>query len=723
MNHGTEMSMAASNPHAGNALAGNALRRLLHPESVALIGATVRPGAFGDRVLTNMHAYEGRLYLMNARYERIGERPCFANLTDLPEVPDCAVIAVGREAVEPVLLDCAARGVGGAIVFASGYAETAKPDRAEQQQRLTAIARATGLRIVGPNCIGLVNYLCGAGMTFSAMPDQTETPQRAIGVISQSGALGFAMSLAIIRGVPISHVLTSGNSCDVSMADYIDYLVAEPSCAAIACLFEGIADPTGILAAARRAQAAGKPLVVCKLATSESGARASLSHTGSLAGSHVAYRAALSDAGAILVERFEALIETAAFFAKAPKPTASGIAVVATSGGAGIMAADHAERHGVDLPQPGDAARAVLESHIPEYGSARNPCDVTAQVLTDPESLNACARALFDDPAFTALVVPSVYAYAPAAKRIPVLGAAASAAGKLVCNVWVNEWLEGPGALEAERDPNTVLFRSMDRCFATLAAWFARAETAPDPQPHLRLTSEANRAEVGRMLAGHQPGQVIGEQAAKTMLASYGVPVVSERLVQNAADAVAAAEAFGLQVALKVASADLPHKTEAGVIRLNVVGAAAVREAYAAILANATKAGARVEGVLVQPMVPAGTEMVVGARIDPQFGPLITVGFGGILVEVLQDSATALAPISPAKAMTMLRRLKGQRLFAGFRGAPAVDLTALAELVSRVSEFAADHAAMISELDINPLICTGTTFLAVDALIVRTPPS
>jgi acetyl-CoA synthetase len=573
------------------------------------------------------------------------------------------------------------------------------------------------MRIVGPNCIGVVNYLRGAGMTFSAMPDQPVRPQRAVGVISQSGALGFAMALAIVRGVPISHVLTSGNSCDVSMADYIDYLVAEPACAAVACLFEGIADPTRILSAARRAKQAGKPLVICKLATSESGARASLSHTGSLAGSHAAYRAALTEVGAILVDQFEALIETAAFFAKAPKPRGRGIAVVATSGGAGIMAADMAERHLVDLPQPNDATRIVLETHIPEYGSARNPCDVTAQVLTDPESLNACVRALFADPAFTAIVVPSVYAYPPAAKRVPALGAAAAAQGKLVCNVWVNEWLAGPGALEAERDPNTALFRSMDRCFATLAVWLARTEAAPDAA---RLVAEAARIEAARLLSRHEPGQVIGEQHAKTILAQYGVPVVGECLVANVAAAIAAAEAFAAPVALKIVSADLPHKSEAGVIRLGLSGAEAVRDAYATILANAAKAGAGVEGVLVQPMVPAGLEIVIGARTDPQFGPLIVVGFGGVLVELLQDSALALAPISPAKALSLLRRLKGSRLFAGFRGTPAIDLEALAHTVARVSEFAADHAGLVAELDVNPLICGPDGLIAVDALIIRT---
>ena len=450
------------------------LTRLLHPSSVAVIGASTRAGSFGERVVHNLQHYGGRVYPVNSRYERIGEQNCYPNVSALPEVPDCAVVTAPREAVEEIVLECAAAGVGGVIMFASGYAETGKDERIVQQQRLAAIARESGMRIVGPNCIGVVNAPLDMRVTFMDITPIPAPRKHAIGMVSQSGALGMAVAQAVVRGVSFSHVLTSGNSCDVDMADYISYLADDPSCAAIACVFEGMAEPERMLVAAERAWQRDKPLIVFKMATGEQGAAAAMSHTGSLAGTHAAYRAVFRRAGAILVEDFEALAETAAFFAKARPPKARGVAVVAASGGAAIMAADRAEQFGVPLPQPSDAVRDVLMAHIPEFGSARNPCDVTAQILANPESLNACADALLGDPAYGALVVPQTYGYAPSAKRIPVYDSLAAKHGKIVCLAWQTEWLEGPGVKEAEESEHVAFFRSMPSCFAALAAWHWR---------------------------------------------------------------------------------------------------------------------------------------------------------------------------------------------------------------------------------------------------------
>lgn len=696
------------------------LHRLLHPGSVALVGASPREGAFGDRALKNLAGYNGRIHLVNARYERIGELPCFPSLAALPEVPDCAIIAVNREAVEPIVEECARLGVGGAIVFASGYAETSKPERVAAQERLAAIAGASSLRIIGPNCIGVMNYLRGAAVTFMVVPQQAGPPAaHAVGVISQSGALGFALALAVEHGSAVSHVLTSGNSCDVDVADYVSYLAEDPACRAIACVFEGMAEPARLIAAAELAWAADKPLIVHKIAVGSEGAAAAISHTGSLAGSDRAYRAAFARAGVIVVDQFEAVMETAMFFAKTPPPSAPGVAVLATSGGAAIMAADKAEIHGIALTQPGEATRKVLEAHIPEFGSARNPCDITAQVLTDPGSLNACARALLSDPAYAAMLVPQVYSYAPVVQRIPVLSALAAEAGKQVIYVWVNELWEGPGAREAEADPHIALFRSMDRCFRTLAVWQARAAMRPaGPRPAERHAPAEAAAEAARLLSS-APSGTLDERAAKAVLACYGLPVVEERPAASAEAAVAAALVLGWPVALKALSPDLPHKTEAGVVRLGLASEEAVRGAYAAVMANAEKAGARVVEVVVQPMVPPGTEIMVGARVDPLFGPLVLVALGGVLVELANDTAVELAPVTAAEAQAMLRRLKFAPLLSGFRGSAPVDQERLAEAVARVSEFAADQAERFTELDVNPLICAGERIVAVDALIVR----
>ena len=370
------------------------LTRLLHPQSIAVIGASTRAGSFGKQVLTNMAHYTGRAYPVNSRYQTIGDHICYPNVLDLPEVPDCAVITAAREAVEEIVLDCAKAGVGGAIIFASGYAETAKEDRIAQQERLAAIARETGLRIVGPNCIGVVNAMLDSRVTFMDITPIPRPERNAVGVISQSGALGMALAQGVVRGLSVSHVLTSGNSCDVDMADFVNYLATDPACASIACVFEGMATPERLLLAAENAWAVDKPLVIFKMATGEQGAAAAMSHTGSLAGSHASYRAVFQRAGAIMVDDFEALMETAAFFAKAPPPRARGVAVVAASGGAAIMATDRAEQHGVAMPQPKPEVKAILESRVPEFGSTRNPCDVTAQILADPEALGVCAGAL-----------------------------------------------------------------------------------------------------------------------------------------------------------------------------------------------------------------------------------------------------------------------------------------------------------------------------------------
>jgi acetate---CoA ligase (ADP-forming) len=694
------------------------LRRLLHPQSVAVVGASPRPGSFGERVLLNQQNYSGRTYPVNARYDRIGEVVCYPSVTALPEVPDCVVIAAARDAVEEILLDCVKAGVGGVIIFASGYSEMGRPDRIDAQQRLADIARETGVRIVGPNCIGVVNALLDSRITFMNITPIPPPRPRAVGIISQSGALGMALAQAVVRGASFSHVMTSGNSCDVDMADFISYLADDPACAAIACVFEGMASPERILLAAEYAWQKDKPLIVYKMATGEEGAAAAMSHTGSLAGSHAAYRAVFQRAGAVLVENFESLVETATFFAKAPPPKAKGVAIVSASGGGAIMAADRAEQHGVPLPQPGPALHDLLTTRIPDFGAARNPCDVTGQILNDPESLNVCAGAFLADPKYAALVVPMTYGYAASAQRIPVYDQLARQHGKMVCIAWQAEWLEGPGVREAEEAESVAVFRSMSSVFAALAAWSWRAEKRAARHETVASTPEQTRR-MARVLIDEADGRMLTEREAKSVLALYGVPVVGEQLTSDPEAAVNAAAALGYPVVLKVESPDLPHKTEAGVIRLDLRNADDVRAAYGAVMANAAAVSPapRINGVLVQPMVPQGVEMVVGARIDPLFGPLVVVGLGGILVELLRDTALAPAPVTHRDALSLLGQLKGERLLRGFRGMEPVDLDRLAEVICRVSHFAADHRDAIAELDLNPLICAGDRITAVDALI------
>ena len=704
------------------------LRRLLHPECIAIVGASATPGAFGARCLAHLGDYSGRIQLVNPKYAEIGDRPCYPSVAALPEVPDCVVIATAQPLVERVVLECAAARVGGVIVYASGYTETGKPERIADQKRLAAIAAETGIRVLGPNCIGIVNYVNGAIATFAGVPHRSAPlPAHAIGLVSQSGAMAFALSQAQDHGTAFSHILPSGNACDVDVADLIAYLAEEPSCRAIACLLEGMDDPQRLIDAAAIAAAHGKPVVIHKTARGRMGAAAAMSHTGSMAGSDTAYSAAFERAGIIAVDTLEQLIETTVFFAKVPAPQARGVAMVSASGGASIIAADEAERHGVELPQPSAETTAVLLQHIPDFGSARNPCDVTAQVANDPASLATCGDALFGDPAFAAVLLGHVYAWDAFTPRIKVFGDLARKHGKPACVIWLTETLEGPGSIAAETDPNVALFRSTSRCFAALAAWQSHDQWRQrQAVPAQVLVSGAARSRATTLLQEAQRAgkKALTEREAKAVLAEYGVPVVTEALVQSADAAVDAADAIGYPVVMKVESPDLPHKTEAGVIRIGLADADQVRSAFAGIMGNARKAVAedRIHGVLMQPLVPPGVEVMVGARVDAQFGPLLLVGLGGVFVELLNDTAAAIAPFSRDVALGLLQRLRGKAVFAGFRGGSSVDLDTLADVVAQLSEFAADHASRVAEFDVNPLICAGDRIVAVDALIGLVAP-
>lgn len=695
------------------------LARLIEPRSIAVVGASPRAGAFGARVLENLAHYGGEIYPVNDRYERIGLLACHASLKVLPERPDCVVVAVPREGVEPVLEEAAELGVGGAVVFSSGFAEVRASEWHEAQERIVQLARRSGMRVLGPNCMGFVNQALRAGLTF--IPDYGRMPHRLgpVGIVSQSGALGYAVAQAAERGAGFSHFFSAGNSADIDVADLVSYLAEAPQCRAIALILEGIRDAGRLLEAGERAWRAGKPVVVYKIATGEAGAAAARSHTGSIAGSQAANRALFERCGFVTVDEMEALSEFAQFFARAEAPQGAGVAVVSGSGGAGVMAADMAERHGVPMPQPRPHTLAALQQVVPEFGAARNPCDPTGQVLNNPESFKQCCAALLEDDQYGALVIPLGVALAGAgAERVVQVRELAAQYHKPIAAVWLSEWLQGPGAAEYEGEPRATLFRSMDRCFAAIAAWQARARRKVGAV-HVRRSSPDAAARVQALLQASR--DALAERESKQVLAAYGIPVIEDRAARSADEAAGAAREIGYPVALKIDSPHILHKTEAGGVRLGVTDEAALRRAFEEIIAAARRHApdAELRGVLVQPMARRGVEVIIGARVDPLVGPIVVVGLGGILVELLGDAVTALAPLSMDEARQLIARLRGRKLLEGYRGAAAVDLDALADALTRVAELIADCAADIAEIDLNPLLCGPDGVLALDALVIR----
>ncbi len=679
------------------------LERLIAPQSIAIVGASPRAGSFGLRTLENLAHFSGVIYPVNARYQEIGGRACYASLAALPAKPDCVVLVVPREAVEDAVKEAAAAGAGAVIVYASGYGEMEGADSGAAQRRLAQIARAARMPLLGPNCMGIVNHALGAGMSF--IPEYSKMPRKLgpIAFVSQSGALGYCLAQAAERGLGYRYFFSAGNSSDVDVADLIGAMAEDDEVRAIACLFEGVPSASRLLAAGVRARQAGKPVIVYKLGTSEDGAAAARSHTGSMAGSAAAFRALFERAGFATVDNFEALVETAKFFAAAGKPLARGVAVVSGSGGAGVIAADIAARHGVPMPQPTEKTTASLRSVVPDFGAARNPCDPTGQVLSVPESYNKCCQALLDDPQYGVLLCAmSVATRETGSTRASAIAALARAQPKPIAMVWVSEWLQGPGSEAYDADDKVGFFRSMDRCYAAIAAWQRWHEERPKLEPRVSSKSSSSLFSKDK--------KILGEREAKAVLAQYGLRSAPERRAKNAEEAVRAAEVLGYPVVLK-ADGDIEHKTESGAVRLDLRDATALRAACAAMTVAK-------DGFLVQPMLRGGVELVVGVKRDPQVGPVLLVGMGGVLVEIMRDAVLALAPVGKKEARRMLERLRGFKLLEGYRGAPAADLDAVCDAIARVSEFAADHAGEVEEIDVNPLLARADGAVALDALIV-----
>jgi acetyltransferase len=572
--------------------------------------------------------------------------------------------------------------------------------------------------------VGLANTRSGAGLNF--MPDYAGMGHRRgpIGIVSQSGALGYTVLQGMQRGIGFSHYLAAGNSCDVDVCDFISYLAEDEDTRSIICLLEGVKDGARFLAAARKARDSGKALIVYKTGNSETSSKAAMSHTGTMVGSAVAYRTAIGDAGAIAVDNLEAVLETASFFAKTRVPTKGrGVGILSTSGGAAVICADKAEAHDVPLPALEAKTARALHEVVPDFGSVANPSDLTAEVLKTSETFGFCLDAFMTDAGFSALVMPMIFAHASSSgARAPTIVEAAARTDRPLAVVWMNEWYQGPGSELLDADPRVCMFRSADRCFATLRAWFDWHEGRGRQSAAAQRRSDISAEPAARALLAEarRRGKALSETDSKGILACYGIAVPREIMARDPEQAASAAGRIGGPVAIKIVSPDIPHKTEAGGVRLGLSTPDNVREAARNIVASALRYApdARIDGISVQQMAAPGAEIVLGVKNDRQFGPLVAVGLGGIMVELLADTAVRLAPVQDETAREMLASLKGRALLTGFRGKPGVDTDALVDAICRLSELAHDLADMIDQIDVNPLIASGSGVVAADALIV-----
>lgn len=701
------------------------MRRLVDPKVIAVVGASETTGSPGNTTMANLAGFSGKVYAVNPKYTTVQGRACVPTLLDLPETPDCVAMCVARPLVDENLRQAVTIGAGGAIVYASGYAETSLADRIAAQHSLVQLAQNGAVRMAGPNTVGLANVASGAVINFMiGCAEMLQGNAGRVGIVTQSGALGYSLLQSVKRGVRISHYLAAGNSADVDVCDYLAYLAEHSDVRAIICLFEGVKSGQRFLEAARLAARNGKALIVNKAGNGQVSGKAAMSHTGTLVGSSAGYRAAFEEANAIRCDDFESVLETASLFAKAPRPKhGRNVGIMATSGGAGVINADQAEEHGLALPAIAPATRAALQKVVPEFGSVANPADITSEALRSIASFTQCLQAFADDPGFSAVIVPFVYAHPIASgARAPVLSDVASKSDCLIVAVWMPEWLEGPGAAELEADERVALFRSPRRAFEATRAWLDWHERRDhiDLPAHRRAPTEAAARARTILQRVRGRGAALTERESKALLGAYGIPVPRENLAETPSAAAACAADLGFPIVVKIVSPDIPHKTEVGGIRLGLNTADEVAAAATDILSSVREKQpqARIDGLSVQRMVSSGHELVMGVRVDAQFGPVVVVGSGGILVELMKDATSSLAPISHSRACSMLEKLRSYPLLTGYRNSAALDVDAAADVLCRLSELAADLADVIVEADLNPVIVSIDGAVAADALIV-----
>lgn len=689
------------------------LSRLFRPRSVAVIGASEKADSISGRPLSLLkgHGFPGGIYPVNPRHREIDGTPCFPDMASLPETPDVALIGVRAALVPEALEACAARGVLFAVIFSSGFAEYAGP---ETERNMVDIARAGGMRLLGPNCQGMANFLEDIPLTFSASLLGRRPRPGGVAYVSQSGAFGFASAAqALDRGVCFHSLVTTGNQCDLDALDVGRYLLEDPEVRALLLYLEGVRDGERFVALAEEARARSIPLGVLKAGRSASSQEAVQSHTAALAGDGAVWDAIFRQYDVIPLEDAEDIVNLGLIFGAPRRSRGNRVAILTTSGGSGIVMADRCADAGLVVPALSGETRKEINRFLPSFGSSRNPVDMTAQVINDPQGYAGILRTVEACPDVDMIVaVHSMIIGAPGESMVRDLVASFERSEKPVACCWLIDHSNGGEFLATLRDRGIPVFSSLRECARAMGV-LARRRIVP-----LRPAPEPRRR--GTILADYPP--VLTEYDAKRALTQYGVPCSREILCATFAEAREAAATLGYPVALKVMSPAIPHKTEAGVVALRLRDEEELRNAYGRLLERAEQSvpGAPLQGVLVQEMVEGGVECFVGVKRDPLFGAMIVVGLGGIYVEILRDAVLCRAPVTSEEGENMVRHLRGYPLLAGSRGQKPRDVRALGRIIGAVSDLACSEDELF-ELDVNPVMVLeeGSGAVAVDALVTK----
>lgn len=690
--------------------------RLLTPRSVALVGASPEPGSLGNAVLANLRrfGFAGSLHLVSRSHKEIDGLPCVGRIDDLPEGVDVVVLLIPAAATAEALASCVRRKAGAAVVFASGFGEAGAAGK-EMQQHLAETARAGGLALLGPNCLGAVNYAAGIPLTFEALGEPPKLRGPGIGIIAQSGAMAGTIRYALSgKGLPVSHVVSTGNEAGLGAEDFLAHLADDPATGAIALFLEQIRRPRLFVRLVARAREKGKPVVLLHPGRGARAREAAQSHTGALAGNYEVMRTWLRREAVVMVDTLDELFDTTALLRRYPRPAARGAAVLTNSGAFCGLALDFADEFDLPLAEIAETTKRELAAVLPPLAVPDNPLDVTTGGMTNPDLFGAAAKELLADPAVGSLIV-SVIGGGPrqqmdkARSLIPVL----QGSDKPAVLVYMGD--ESPVDAECTqliRQSGVPFLRSPDRALRAMARVAAFGQA---------LAARRVSAATARAPARPAPG-IVPEYRAKEFLASCGIPVPASSFARTLAEARSAAARLGYPLVLKAQASSLPHKSDAGGVVVGIDDEAALVAGWRRIetAVRAARSDVTLDGMLVEAMAMPGLEFILGARRDDEWEPVLVVGLGGFWAEALADVRLLPADASETEIVAALKELKGAALFSGFRNLPAVDLAPVARVAATLSGLIR-AAPDIAEIEINPLRAHAHGVAALDALMVVTP--
>ena len=701
------------------------IHAMLHPRNIVLVGATDKPGNYAERIWNNLikYKYEGGLFPVNAKRETIWGVPCYKDFASLPEKPDHVLVLVPARFAVQVIRDAAAAGARSATIVTSGFSELQDEDSQRLALELKEAVRETGLAVTGPNCLG--NLSAGEKL-FTNIDDRIVTMEAGpVAIAGQSGAIVMAIRQTLEdRGVGVGYMVTTGNETGLETPDLMAYFAADPSIRVIVVYLEGVRNTKVFREACKAARAAGKPVIALKLGASEGGRAAAMAHTGALAGSIETFDAISTREGVIRVRGLDELIETTECFVHAELPKSNRLAAVSLSGGKRGLLIDAFYSAGLNFAPLSPNATAQLAKMLGPGSIVGNPLDAGFAAVVDPSVYMNSIKIMIDDPDTDIVIIDAELPKAPHELRernLRIVNEMAGAASKPVVYISAMSigFTEFTKALRKSL-PNIAVMQGLDRAVGAIKSLIEYASLRKEVPDIVSSSKASARAMLEKTLKAANGAAALDEVGSKKLLKAYGIPVSKEEIAQTAAEAVKIAKKIGFPVVAKVVSADILHKSDIGGVVLNLNSAAEVKKAFIDITARVKKIRSKpkLEGILIAQQVKADLELVVGASLDAEMGPVVLFGTGGVDIELMKDVALAGAPLDEAEAKQLIAKTKAGVKMKGYRGKPALHEASAVKALVGLSNLMADAGNRIASIDVNPFLINSKVGVAVDGLIV-----